>query len=1026
MYISDVSIKRPVFAIVLILGLVTLGILSYFDLSVNEYPEMEFPYVSITIVEPGASAQQIENNISQKVEEAVAQVAGVKHIYTIVREGVSIIWAEFTLETSAPVAAQDIRDKISSVRGQLPADIEEPIIERFDPSAAPIVTIAVTGNGTMKNLTQIVDDKIKEKLTSIDGVGAVNIYGRAEREIQIKLNKEKMAAYGLTTEEVVNSLKGENMDVPVGKLTMAHNQIFLRTEGNLKNIWDFYNLVVGKKDGVLIYVKDIAIVVDGIKEQDSLSSYSGSESIGIDIIKQAKTNTVEIADKIKKTIDKIQKDLPANVKIEVIMDNSINIRNSIEDVIQTIFIGSILAIFVIFVFLKDWRSTLISAITLPTSIITTFFVMKILKFSLNTMSLMALSLSVGMLIDDTIVVIENISRHMSMGKKNMEAAKESMEEIGFAIIATTLSIVAAFLPVGLMDGVIGRFFQQFGITVAFSVLVSTLVALTLTPMLSSRLLKMENLTKNRNIVYRVLDHFNNNFDRLIKVYLSVLRISLRHRIVTMIIAILMFVGSLMTIPHLGSSFITTADIGEFMIAVELDSGLSMDAAERKTLEIEKILNDTPHVIKTYGTIKSDKIDIFVKLNDKNHRELTIEQVIAQLRNKFKEIPGIQSAFNIKAFDTDKKVQIYVLGEDPEVIQRLGEKTVKLMNGIPGAVDVSSSYKPGSPQVNIKIDHEKANDLGISTAQIADTMHTLFSGKVVSKYSSGEDRYDVKLILDDKERKNMSDLENIYLYSTKNEELVSLDQVTNIIFDTTSNELRRFDRKKEVFVSANVDGVSIGEFNKIFFDRLEKEIEIPEGYSIEAKGDAEMMEETFINMLKALVTAVLFIFFILAAQFESFIDPFAIMLSLPLAIIGTILGLLALGSDLSMMSMVGVIMLMGLVTKNAILLIDYIKQQREANIERTEAILKAGNTRFRPIMMTSLSTIFGMIPLGLALGPGAEARAPMAHAIMGGMITSTILTLIVVPVVYTILDDIKGFIMKRFKKSTNIKYIEGVN
>jgi HAE1 family hydrophobic/amphiphilic exporter-1 len=803
--------------------------------------------------------------------------------------------------------------------------------------------------------------------------------------------------------------------MPAGKLTMSGNQMFLRTEGNLKNIWDFYNIVVAEKDGVLIYVKDIAKVVEGIKEHDSLSRYKGKASIGIDIIKQAKTNTIEIADKIKKIIGEVQKDLPGDVKVELIMDNSINIRNSVEDVVQTIFIGSALAIFVIFIFLKDWRSTFISAITLPASIITTFFVMKILKFSLNTMSLMALSLSVGMLIDDTIVVIENISRHMSMGKRPMQAAKESMEEIGFAVISTTLAIIAAFLPVGLMNGVIGRFFQQFGITVACSVLVSTLVALTLTPMLSSRLLKREDSKKKRNVVYKLLDIFNDNFDRLIKVYLSVLRISLKHRVITMIITLLMFVGSLRIIPLLGSSFITTADIGEFMIAVELDSGLSIDAAKKKTVEIEKILDDSPCITKTYTTIKPDRVDIFVKLKDKNDREVTIEEVIRKLRNRFKEISGIQTAFNIKAFDTDKKIQIYVLGEDPKVIQSLSEKTAKLMHEITGVVDISTSYKPGSSQVNIKIDHNKANDLGISTAQIADTMHTLFSGKIVSKYSLGEDRYDVKLIMDDQERKNMKDLENIYLYSMKNRQLVSLDQVTNIVFDTTSNELRRFDRKKEVFVSANVDGISVGEFNKIFFDRLQKEIEIPKGYSIVAKGDAEMMQETFINMFKALITAVLFIFFILAAQFESFIDPFAIMLSLPLAIIGTILGLFVLNSDLSMMSMVGIIMLMGLVTKNAILLIDYIKQQREAKVERTEAIMQAGKTRFRPIMMTSLSTIFGMIPLALALGPGAEARAPMAHGIIGGMITSTILTLIIIPVVYTILEDMKKFFIKPFKK-----------
>jgi len=1012
-FLTNLSLKRPVFATVTILALIALGIISYIGLNINDYPDVEFPYVGVTIVQRGASPGQVETKIAGKVEEAVGQISGVKHIYTTAREGVCTVVAEFSLETKPEVAAQEVRDKLGTIRGELPQDIEEPVITRFDPTAYPIMSLAVTGDLSMREMTTLVDDLLKKRIQTINGVGEISVSGAEKREIQIDLDKEKLAAYGLTTYDVLESLRGENLDVPGGKLGGAGREITLRTDGGIDRVAEFANLPVARRDGTPLYVRDVATVTDGTKERESLSRYQGRPAIGVDILKQSGSNTVVVADKVRKAVEELRKELPPGVNVDIVRDNSVYIRDAVNDVLKTILEGSALAVLMVFLFLKDWRSTAISAISIPTSIIATFFAMKLMGFTLNFLSLMALSLAVGLLIDDAIVVIENIVRHMRLGKTPLTAAREATAEIGLAVTATTLTVVAVFLPVGMMTGVVGQFFKQFGLTVVFSVLVSLLVSFTLVPLLASRHLQGEERLP-WGPPGRFLAWFNRGFEGLTGLYARFINVVLRNRLKTLGLAVALFAGSLMLVPFLGSTFIPAGDYGELNVVAELDSGLSLEAAGEVTGRLENIVLGYPEVVNIYSTTEPDKATIFIKTVDKNHRERTINEIAADMREKLNTVPGVRMAVNLQSgLNTEKTVQFRLLGGDLDELQVYAEKAQWIMESIPGAVDVGNSYKPGKPEGKIQVKHDLAADLGVSTAQVADTLRTLFNGVVAGQFEDGEDRFDVRVRLAGEQRRNMDDLDNIYLQSSNEpagggpRPMVALSQVTGRTFSTAPGEIRRFDRAKEIVVSANLEGISLGEFNKAFIERVNRELPLPPGYRIYAGGDSELMGETFTSMGLALFTGVLFIFFILASQFESYIDPFSIMLSLPMAVVGAILALLALGSDLSMMSMIGVIMLMGLVTKNAILLIDFARQQRARGVERNEALAKAALTRLRPIVMTSLAMIFGMLPLALGLGPGAEGRAPMAHAIIGGLITSTMLTLVVVPVVYTLLDDLKN-------------------
>ena len=1010
MSLSDISLKRPVFATVIIIALIALGVVSYTGLSLNTLPEVDPTYVTATVILPSASPDQVESKVSKKVEGTVGQISGVKHLNTIISEGVSTTVIEFELEKSSEVALQEVKDKVSSIRNDLPTDILEPIISKYDMTAMPIMSLVVTGPLENRELSRLADDVIKKRLATVSEVGAINIYGNQEREIQIKLDKEKMAAYNLTTSEVVNSFKTDNLDVPSGKITNGNNKMTIRTNGAINKVSDFYNIRVANRNGVEIRVKDIAEVIDDVKEMESLSFFKGKDAISMDVIKQSGGDTVKIVEAIKVEITNIQSSLPAGVKIEIASDNSIAIHNTVNGVLRTLLEGCILAVIIVFIFLGEWRITAISAISLPTSIITTFTLLKIMNYSLNMLTLIGLSLAVGLLIDDAIVVLENIVRHMHAGKSPMQAAKEGTSEISLAVMATTFAVVAVFLPIAMVKGMIGRFFAQFGLTVVFSLLVSLFVSFTLIPVMTAKFVKNEEKAK-KSIIGDFLTWFNKCFDTLTNAYTKLLRSVLHHRAITLLLVMIIFIGSLGLFPLLKTSTMVQQDLGELTITADMDSGTILEMAGKKAKEMEKLIEKHPEVRYVYTTVKPDKINLFVKITDKNDREESSKAIAAEMRKKLQKVPGINFAVNQNGgfSAVEKEVSYHIQGSDFTQVQEFAIRVKQVMNSIPGTADVGISYKEGNPEIKLDVDRDKAADLGVSTGAVASTLDTLFNSVVVSQFDSGTDRHDVRLSIRDDQRQNLDSFDGIYVAGTKG--LIPLGQVTKKVFSTSSAKINRYDKEREIQISANLDGISQGDFDKTFMSKLKNELGIPKDISVSIGGTAEMTGGGLIGLIVALLMGILFIFLILAAQFESFADPLAILFSLPLAIIGAIWALYVSDSEVSMTSMIGFIMLMGLVTKNAILLVDFAKQKRSNGDNREDALLQAGNIRIRPIMMTSLAMIFGMIPTALGTEAGSEITGPMGIVIIGGLISSTLLTLLVVPIIYTIIDDVKGLFSK---------------
>ncbi|SDD62198.1 efflux RND transporter permease subunit [Sporomusa acidovorans] len=1011
MKITEISLKRPVFATVTILALVVLGLFSYINLNVDEYPNVEIPVVAVTVTYPGASPEQVETKVTQKIEDTVSVIPGVDHITSSVQEGVSRTVIQFTMETNPATAAQDVRDKLGRIQGSLPDDADTPVISRFDPSDTAVASVALTGNVSPRELTIIANDVIAKRLEAIDGVAAVNVQGGIEREIKINMDSDKLAAYNLTISEITNSLRNENMDTPGGMVTDGKRQTNLRSVGSLSSPQQFLDLPIAQRNGVQLFVHNIATVEDSTKEVTSISKLNDSTAVGLDVMKQSGSNTVQVVDNVKKELASIQKELPSGVQMTLVRDNSKNINDSIHDVLFNLVLGGLLAVAIVFLFLGNWRSTIIAAIAIPTSIITSFLAMKALNFTLNTMSLLALSLAVGLLIDDAIVVIENIVRHLEMGKSKYDAAAEGTAEIGLAVTATTLTLVAVFLPVGMMTGIVGQFFKQFGITVAVSVLVSLFVAFTLTPMLSSKYLSRGSAGESTSKFARIWTGWNHKFDYWTGRYGDFLKYALGHRGKVIIITVGLFFGSLTLIPLLGSTFVPDADSGEITVSATVDPGMTPQAVGEIADHISQIIRGVPQVTMTYSTADINNINILAELTPKSNRKVSDNQIIAELRQKLNDIPGVQISVSKKSgMSGGKPFSLVIQGTSLDKLAEISDQVAQLVASTPGAVDVSSSYTAGSPDVQIAVNRDKASDLGVSTANIANTLQTMFNGTVVTQFRDETDSYDVRLILAPGDRKNLTDVNNIFLAGSNRGQdgqtvMVPMSQVTSTVYATSPSLIKRYDRQEQITISANLNGTTLGQFNTDLNAKL-AQVKLPDGYKFVKTGQSQQMTDAFTGIIMALAMAVLFIFFVLAAQFESYIDPFAIMLSLPLAIIGAILGLLVAKSQLSMMSLIGIIMLMGLVTKNAILLVDFAKQRMEQGHERNQALVDAAIVRMRPILMTTTAMIFGMIPLALGIGPGAEARAPMAHAIIGGLITSTILTLVVVPVVYTLLDDVR--------------------
>lgn len=1019
MFITDISLKRPTFAIVVIIALLTLGIVSFMGLNLNDQPESNLPYVSVSIILPSASPDQVESKVTKVVEDNLGQLSGVKHLTSMVSEGYSMTVIEFDDSRSVDDAAQDVRTKLSSISSQLPSDMKDPVISKININDSPVLSLAVSSNLSAVELSNLVDNTIVPNINTVNGVGSVNTYGLLEREIQIKVDKDKLSALNLNINQVLNGLSSDNIDAPSGKVSNNDREVTLRAYSSMKSVKEFKNVIIATINGTEIRLGDVATVIDGYKDNDSVSYYNGKACIGIDITKQSGTNTVKVTDAVKKQLETLQASLPSDTKIDIVDDNSTTIRASVKSVEETMVEGCALAVLIIFLFLRTFGSTLVSAISLPTSIITTFAAMKMMGFSLNIMSLMGLSLSVGLLVDDSIVVIENIVRHLRMGKNPIQAAKEATSEISLAVLATTLTIVAIFLPMSTMDGILGPFFKEFGLTIAVAVLISLFISFTLVPLLSSKYVKDEEMLEPRTKVGRFLHWFNEQFDLLAKGYEKILPIVLRNRKKTILITAALLIASIALIPAMGISFTPSQDKGTITIDADLDSGLSLKAAESKAKAIEKIVKKYPDTQEIYTTVKADNVHLKVTLNDKKERKLSSTEIADQMRTEIKKIPGLDlsvSGASSMSSNAAKSYAIHVQGEDFEQVLEYSQKAKQILAQMPGAVDVGISYKAGKPETKLVVDRDAAADLGVAPATIANVLRVMYSGSTVGQYDSNGDRIDVNVSVEDNQSQNIDNISGIYLPSSTSGKMIPIEQLVKKEYGTQSAQIDRYDKSRDVQIQANFVNTTSSELNKAFMKALDKELPMPQGVHFVLGSDQQFMQESMGGLVQAFILGILFIFLILAAQFESWLDPLAIMFALPLAIIGAILGLFLSGDGISMVGLIGIFFLMGLVTKNAILLVDFIKKRREEGLDRKEAIIEAGLTRLRPIMMTSLAMIFGMLPSALNSGTGSEMWQPMAVAIIGGLISSTLLTLLFIPVIYTILDDLKVKLMKAKSKA----------
>jgi HAE1 family hydrophobic/amphiphilic exporter-1 len=1045
MWFTQVSLRNPVFATMVMVAFVVLGLFSFQRLQIDQFPNIDFPVVVVTTEYPGASPEIVESELTKKVEEAVNAIAGVNTLSSRSYEGQSVVIIEFQLTVDGRKAAEDVREKIAILRPTLRTEVKEPRVLRFDPAARSIWSLAVIPEGADGNkpsageVTTWAEQTLKKRLENVRGVGSVTLVGGTQRAVNIDLNPKAMEALGITAEQITSVVRNENQDLPVGTLKTAERERVVQVLSRLKNPKDFESIIVARRGGSPVYLSQVARVSDSTEEVESLALYNGQRTLLLQVQKAQDENTIAVTDGLKAAVEALKAEVPPGMRLEQITDGSRPIRVSVDNVRRTLIEGALLTVLIVFLFLNSWRSTVITGLTLPIALIGTFFFMNLFGFTINMITLMALTLSVGLLIDDAIVVRENIVRHVQMGKTSFNAAMDGTQEIGLAVLATTLSIVAVFLPIGFMGGIIGKFFHEFGITMVAAVLISMFVSFTLDPMLSSvwhdpEIEKHGKHEAPRTLYDKTIGRVTGWFDRLqdsmTASYQGALRWSLAHKLATLGLALATFVGSIFMVPLLGTEFVPKADFSETSLSFHTPVGSSLAATEAKTRQVEAVLREFPEVKYTLATLNTGNAvgtmyaSVYVRLVDRKDRTLSADAMSAKLRERLRSVPGITvtHAGLLDPVGGNKQVEFSLQGDDLAELERLTAQVMERIRPIVGLVDLDASVKPDKPTVDVVMRREIASDAGLSAAAVASSLRTLVAGQTVGNWRAVDgESYDVNVRLAPELRQRTSDLEQLpFVVGTGADgaaRVVRLGQVAQVVESTGPNQINRRNLNREVAINANVYGRSAGDVSADI-RRVLDSTPFPPGYRYEFGGSTKNMQESFGYAVSALALAVIFIYMILASQFQSFLQPLALMTSLPLTLIGVVVTLLLFGSTMSMFSVIGIVLLMGLVTKNAILLVDFAIRARHgldgaAPLDRESALLLAAQVRLRPILMTTLAMVFGMVPLAFALTEGSEQRAPMGQAVIGGVITSSLLTLVVVPVVYCYMDDLAQWLRRKF-------------
>lgn len=1030
MFLTRISVAHPVFATMMMVTIMVVGLFSYGRLGVDQFPETDLPIVVVATTYTGASPASVESEISRPIESSLNTIGGIDTITSESYEGRSIVVVQFDLDTDSQVAAQEVRDRVARLEAGFPDGVDTPQVTRFNPDDQPILSIAASSSTrTLSDITTLADRVITNRLNVISGVGQISLVGGSERQVLVLVDPDRLEAYGVGVSSVMDAIRRENQDRAAGTLISGINQRIVTVEGRIVDAAGFNSIIVAQSGGYPVYLSDVASVLDTGAEVTSRATYQGVPSLGLDIVKVQGANTVQVASDLRNEIAVLNTELAKeNVELTITRDNSRAIAAQVSEVQRTLIEGGVLTVLIVFIFLNSWRSTVITGLTLPISVVGTFAVIYALGFTLNTMTLMALSLSIGILIDDAIVVRENITRHLQMGKDHVQAALDGTNEIGLAVLATTLCIVAVFLPVAFMGGLIGRFFLQFGVTVAAAVMISLFVSFTLDPMLSSVWYDPQSEKgAKRGFVGRLIERFDHWFEGLAERYRSLIHWTFDHRKTTIGIVVALFFGSLALVPRIGAEFLPTADQGEVSVSLEADEGASLDYMAAKVGQVERALRELDYVSSIYSTINSggargfNQANVAVQLVPSAGRNLTTAQSIDPIRQRLARIAGLEISVGQSTGlgGSQKPLQLSILGDGEKGLRRISDQITTALSSIPGATEVESSIENVRPTLAVRVRREAASDLGVSIAMIGDTLRPLVAGDAISVWNAPDgESYDVMVRLPATGRRDAAQLRNLTISTSRTDAdgkpiTVLLDQVADIVESTAPDAIARKDLSREVRISSNIEGRALGDVTADLNAAIAA-MDIPVGYRISFGGDAENLAESMGYAVQSLVLAVIFIYIILASQFGSFIQPIAIMMTLPLSLIGVLVGLLATGSTLNMFSMIGFIMLMGLVTKNAILLVDYSNLGVREGKSLKQSLADAGAVRLRPIVMTTLAMIFGMVPMALGLGEGGEQRAPMAHAVIGGLISSTLLTLVFVPVVLTYLDALAQRVRRSFE------------
>lgn len=1049
MNLPKLSVDRPVTVVMVILIILLLGFVSFTNLGIDLLPELNLPIVIVYTEYPGAGPEEVENLVTRPIEQVVGTVRGLNTIESVSSVGSSIVVVQFGWGTDINQASNDLREQLDLIRGFLPESAQKPMVFKMDPNLIPIVQLGATGTLSSADLKTVLEDKVVPRLERIEGVASVVLMGGDTREIRIEVDPAKLSYYGLTLPQLLSSMQGDNVNLSGGSASMGEQELLVRIKGEFQSIDDIGNVSVATPLGTRVRLKDLGEIVDTYQERRQLSRLNGQDAIGISINKQTDANTVQVSREIRKALAELKQELPEDISIKTLFDQAEYIEFSIQNMTQNMIMGGLLAMLILFIFLRNVPTTMIVALSMPISVVATFTLVYFGGITLNIMSLGGLALGLGMMVDNSIVILENIYRHREEGLLIKEAAVTGANEVGNAITASTLTTVAVFFPIVFVEGIASELFREFALTISFSLFASLLVALTIVPMFSSRMMRITPINNNgdglgsqtgkKPFWYRIMASWARGLKKLELAYRRLLEACLRRRRRVILIVTGVLVASLALIPLIGAEFIPSMDQGYATVNITMPYGSKLEATSDMAARVEEIIKAIPEVDLVFTSIGADSTGLGgagpaenarmeIVLKPLAERERSTDEVVDEIWAKVQDIPGAE--ISVSGVDASAMmghgmapIQVRVEGDDLKVLTEIAKQVQTVMASVPGTREVEIGSEEGRPELALVVDRAKAAHYGLSPAQIVSTVQTAMQGQTITRYREAGEEIDVKIIFPKELRESIAHLRSIE-FLTPTGLKVPLGEVAELNIEQGLTDINRRNQTRFISVTCQISGRDLNSVMNDINLLLDEQLQLPDGYSIHMGGSAEEMVNAFSSLTKALLLAIALVYMIMAAQFESFLHPFVIMFSMPVAIVGVILGLLVTGSTLNVISFIGIIMLAGIVVNNAIVLVDYINTLRSRGMERDEAIVLGGQVRLRPILMTTLTTILAMLPMMFEAGEGGEAGAPLAAAVVGGLTISTLLTLVLVPVVYSIFDDWGQRIMRRRKaKLENRKGVE---